>query len=526
MFCDRHGRGPVVSAADQIQGPAIDPKPRTIKASAQDKPICVFGFILCIAALFINSARSEYDEKYRPQYHFSPKRGWIGDPDGLIFFKNEYHLFWWGHAVSKDLVHWKEMPYPMQGGRGDFHYFTGSVVVDKNNTAGFGKDSLVAIYTMHDSATSKEAQGISYSEDGIKFQFYNQNPVLDLHNDDFRDPHVFWFEPSKHWVMAITKPKEHKVGFYASNNLKKWNHLSDFGPDGDVSQVWEVPDLFELPLNGNSNTKKWVLTVGVGPNRVQYFVGKFNGREFIKEKAEKSTLWADYGADFYAARTWRNYDQPRDSRIVWMGWMGNWKYANAVPTGWGRGFESVPRQLSLKAFPYGIRLVQTPVEEIRSLRGTKTSFTDQKYNNFRKAGEFTPKRNVYEILMTLHLDDAKIAGINLLEGGGRKLQVGYNAETGMLFIDRSNCSDHFSDQKFNGSFPERMRAPLRLKSGQIKLNILIDESSVEVFANDGEVTLSATTFPDPKQTGISFFAKGGATIKKFEAWELTSIWNR
>lgn len=497
-----------------------------MKATPLYRPLRAISFIVGLCAIFTNLARSEYDEKYRPQYHFSPKRGWIGDPDGLVFFRNEYHLFWWGHAVSKDLVHWREMPYPMQGGRDDFKYYTGSVVVDKSNSSGFGKESMVAIYTMHDSASSKESQGISHSEDGVKFAFFKHNPVLDLHNDDFRDPQVFWFEESKQWIMAITKPKEQKVSFYASENLKKWKHLSDFGPAGNVSQVWEVPDLFELPLNGDPNNKKWVLTVGVGPNRVQYFIGKFNGREFIKDKAEGEPLWADYGADFYAARTWRNYDHPANPRIVWMGWMGNWKYANAVPTNWGKGFESVPRELALKTFSYGTRLVQRPAEELHSLRGAKTSFADQKYHKFRKLEEFAPKRNVYEILTTLQLDDAKVAGINLLVGEGRKLQIGYNADAKVLFIDRTNCTDQLSNKTFSQSFPERMQAPLPLKSGQIKLNILVDESSVEVFANDGEVTLSATTFPDRTQTGISFFAKGSATIKNFEAWELASIWNR
>ncbi|MBE7159111.1 MAG: glycoside hydrolase family 32 protein, partial [Rhodospirillales bacterium] len=238
------------------------------------------------------------DEKYRPQYHFRPQKGWIGDPDGLVKWKGNYHLFWWGHAVSRDLVHWKELSYPMKGGNG-FTYFSGSVIIDKNNTAGFGDSSMIAVYTEHKNDSVPEYQSISFSQDDSIFHYYQNNPVLDIGSNSFRDPQVFWYEPKRQWIMIVTNAQLHKESFYSSPDVKHWTHLSDFGPMGSYNSDWEVPDLFQLPVDGNFNQKKWVLSIGQGPNRMQYFLGDFDGTTFTPDaqtvaqnKRAEPALWA------------------------------------------------------------------------------------------------------------------------------------------------------------------------------------------------------------------------------------------
>lgn len=476
--------------------------------------------------LFAMPARAQYDEKYRPQYHFSPQKGWIGDPDGLVYYKKQYHLFWWGHAVSDDLVHWKEMPYPMQGGDGSFHYFSGSVVVDKNNTAGFGDSAMVAVYTMHKSDAVPESQALSYSNDGSIFQFYDKNPVLDIGSNSFRDPQVFWHSTTHRWIMAAARPHKHQASFYASPDLKKWEHLSDFGPAGSYGNDWEVPDLFQLPLDGNTKNKKWVLSIGEGPNKMQYFIGHFDGNSFTADDPNQPVLWADYGTDFYAARTWRNVDDSTSERTTWLGWMGNWSYAGVVPTKWGKGFESVPRDIALTSFKQGIRLVQKPVAELQMLRKDSLILSSKKIRGTQTITAFKPKRNVYELLLTLDCKKSATTGINLLVGEGRKLVIGYDAITQSLFIDRTNCTDFRSDSVFNKKFPTKIEAPLVLKKGMLKLHILVDQSSVELFANDGEITMSATTFPGEGQTGLQLFSDGNAILTNLKAWELSSIWKQ
>jgi len=244
--------------------------------------------ILLLLLLATPSLRADtaapYDEKYRPQYHFSPKQGWMGDPDGLIRYDGTYHLFWWGHAESKDLVFWKERPRPMRGDDGSFTYYTGSVVVDEEHSGGFTASTeppMVAIYTAHRKSDGLESQCLSISTNHTMFDYYHGNPVLDIRSKSFRDPDVFWHSPSQRWIMVVALPDERKVNFYASTNLKSWQYLSQFGPTGAHEQVWEVPNLFQLPLNGDTNDMKWVLICGMGPNKEQFFVGNFNGTNFV-----------------------------------------------------------------------------------------------------------------------------------------------------------------------------------------------------------------------------------------------------
>ena len=493
-----------------------------------------FGLALLSLTANVQPAQTQalYRETYRPQFHFSPQKGWIGDPDGLVKYKGTYHLFWWGHAVSEDLVHWKELPYPMQGGGDSFTYFSGSVVVDKANTAGFGDSSLVAVYTMHKTDDVPEAQALSYSNDGVNFHFYSKNPVLDIGSTSFRDPQVFWHTPTNRWIMAAALPHQHKVSFYASANLKQWQHLSDFGPMGAYSSDWEVPDLFQLPIDDDGNNKKWVLSIGQGPNRMQYFLGDFDGNKFTPDsqtiaqsKKSDPALWADYGTDFYAARTWRNIDDTAASRTTWLGWMGNWAYAGRVPTQWGKGFESVPRDIMLRTFDEGVRLVQTPVPELKMLRSKPVLIGKKTVRGTINLTEFAPVENAYELEVAINVNTSASCGVNLLCGDGRKLAVGYNPVNQELFIDRTHCTDFITDTLFNKHFSVVMKAPLSVKNGMLKLHILVDRSSVEVFADDGKVTMSCLTFPSEKQTGIQLFSDGGtATVSAIKAWKLSSIW--
>ena len=276
---------------------------------------------LALATVFGTTAAARddpvpYSETYRPQFHFSPKSGWIGDPDGLIHHRGKYHLFWWGHAESTDLVHWEEKPYPMKGGDGSFTYYTGSMIVDEFNTSGMGRDGkapLIAVYTANHRATQRQTQCLSASLDGESFQYFAGNPVLDIGSTAFRDPDVFWHEPTRRWIMAITLPVERKIHFYGSGDLKSWTFLSEFGPIGARDQVWEVPNILRLPLDGDGSKQKWVLVCGMGPNKAQFFVGDFDGSRFRIDPVQHAFLttgaglpgevFADFEAPDYAGWT-------------------------------------------------------------------------------------------------------------------------------------------------------------------------------------------------------------------------------
>ena len=266
----------------------------------------------CLSFAAVRTARAAYTEEYRPQYHFSPASGWIGDPDGLVRYNNIYHLFWWGHAISSDLVYWSQLPYPMLGGDGTFQYYSGSVAVDTQNTSGFGSKAnppMVAVYTANNNLTGLQTQCLSYSTNAAYFYYYTNNPVLNLNSTSFRDPDVFWDVQQGKWIMAVALSNQHQVRFYASPNLKDWNYLSSFGPVGAQDADWEDPCLFQLPVNGNSKVMKWVLTVCKGPNKIQYFVGDFDGTNFILDPLTQSFLSKGTGAsgDVYADFDGPNY---------------------------------------------------------------------------------------------------------------------------------------------------------------------------------------------------------------------------
>jgi fructan beta-fructosidase len=496
-------------------------------------------------------AGPNYRERFRPQFHFTPAVNWMNDPNGLVYYDGEYHLFFqfnplgakwghmsWGHAVSTDLVRWEHLPVAIPEADGVMA-FSGSAVVDWNNTSGFGRDGkppLVAIYTGH--RETNQSQLLAYSNDrGRTWTGYAGNPVLDIGRKDFRDPKVFWHGPQQRWVMVLALPDEHKVRFYASPDLKRWQHLSDFGPAAAVGGIWECPDLFELPVEGDPKRSRWVLIVSLNPGAIaggsgmQYFVGHFDGKAFTAESPAKGTtstgmladsvLWADYGKDFYAAVSFS--DVPRDDgRRLWLGWMNNWQYAEDIPTTPWRSAQSLPRTLALRKTSQGLRLVQQPVRELQQLRGARATLAPQPIEE--GATMLAPHGiagTALEIVAEFDVGTAAELGLKVRASGHEETVIGIDPRAGRLFVDRTRSGQLGFHREFSG----RHTAPLRPENGRVKLHVFVDWSSVEVFAANGEVVLTEQIFPAPESDGVALYARGGAArLVSFESWPLDSIW--
>ncbi len=641
-----------------------------------------------------------YGETWRPQFHFTPPMNWMNDPNGLVYYDGEYHLFYqynpfdnrwghisWGHAVSTDLVHWQHLLVAIPEEDGVMAW-SGSAVIDEANTSGFGEDGvppMVAIYTGYEEETGNQTQNLAYSNDrGRSWTKYDGNPVLDAEANDFRDPKVFWYEPDGRWVMVVMLPQERKVSFYGSPDLKAWTHLSDYGPAGATGGIWEVPDFFELPVDGNPDNKKWVLQVNIGGGTLygglgaQYFVGEFDGETFTADgdparfaapagdlvanfegndygdwevtgtafgegpargaledqqqvgnflgggfansfsggDASQGTItsppfeitrdhlnllvgggahagetavnllvggevvrtatgeqgewldwhswnvmefrgqearveivdrqseswghisvdhivqsdtraeslkararWVDYGKDFYAAISWANLPQADDGQ-VWLGWMSNWQYAQDVPTYLWKSAQSVPRALSLETNDGEVRLVQTPVEELETLRGEHQHVENRP---LRAGSVFSPDLTgeTLEIVAEFELGDASEVGLKVRTGEREETLVGYDVEKAEMFVDRrrSGVTD------FSDSFAGVHRGPLPARQGHIKLRALVDASSVEVFGNDGYTVITDLIFPRDDSRGLEVYAQGGdARLVSLDVWALDSAW--
>lgn len=504
-------------------------------------------FALVIALVSVSLAQSNYDEPWRPQFHFTPEKNFMNDPNGMVFYKGEYHLFYqhnpfgnkwghmsWGHAVSRDLIRWEHLPVALAEENGEM-IFSGSAVVDWNNTSGLCKQAsprdrscLIAIYTGH--TEKKQVQNIAVSNDrGRTWTKYKGNPVLDIGYKDFRDPKVFWHAPTRRWVMAVSLSTEKKVRFYASRDLKKWTALSDFGPAGVREGLWECPDLFELPVEGSPRLRKWVLIVNVNPggpaggSGVQYFVGNFDGRRFTNDNPPDKILYADHGKDFYAAVSWS--DIPRaDGRRIWMGWMMNWEYANDDPSEIWRGAMSLPRTLALKKLADGIRLVQKPIVSTRLTRPEKQQLSGE---GVAAINSFLPRTfaggDALDIEAVFEVGQATEFGLKVRMGRNEETVIGYDVKKQQLFIDRSRSGR----VDFKSTFAGRHAAPLKPAGNKISLDIFIDRSSVEVFGNDGEVAITDRIFPRPQSQGIELYEKGGkANVVGFSVEKVKSVWTR
>ena len=466
-------------------------------------------------------------EKFRPTYHFSPLYGWMNDPNGMVYKDGEYHLFYqynpygskwgnmnWGHAISKDLINWEHRPVAIApDALGTI--FSGSAVVDHNNTAGFGAGAIIAIYTQN---SDRQVQSIAYSTDnGRTFTKYENNPVLVSEARDFRDPKVFWYEATKRWIMVLAVGQEMQI--FSSPNLKDWAFESSFGEGyGAHGNVWECPDLFELPVEG-TNEKKWVLlcSLGDGPfgdSATQYFIGSFDGKKFSCDNQPNVTKWMDWGKDHYATVTWSNAPA---GRAIALAWMSNWQYANDVPTRQYRSANSVPRDLSLYTSEGETYVKVTPSPELLKLRdkgSKKRAFkVDRTYNLDKLLND---NSGTYEIEMTIKNKDADVIGFQLFNSKGEEVEMYYNLAEKTFTMDRTKSGE----VTFSKDFPAVTVAPVE-GGNEMKLRLFVDKSSIEAFGNDGRFAMTNLVFPSEPYNRISFYAKGGScNVTSFTVYKL------
>jgi fructan beta-fructosidase len=478
------------------------------------------------------------DEEHRPKVHFSPKAHWVNDPNGMVYNKGVYHLFYqhhpyssvwgpmhWGHATSRDMINWKHEAiaiYPDSLGT----IFSGSAVVDKNNTSGFGKNGqapLVAIFTQHSMEGEKagrndyQNQSIAYSnDDGKTWIKYEGNPVLKNPGIvDFRDPKVMWYEPQKKWVMTLAT--KDRITFYSSADLKNWVKESEFGATvGAHGGVWECPDLFTLDDNGK---KVWVLIVNInpgGPNKgsaTQYFIGDFDGNKFIPYTTD--IKWIDYGPDEYAGITWSN----TGNRKIFLGWMSNWMYANVVPTETWRNAMTIPRELKLKHVVDEILIASQPIQELSKIQSKPFIISNVKINNSidvaARLGKVT-----FPCRINLSLEEIKDFSLVVSNDMGEELVMGFDKKQNNYFIDRTKSGKTDFQKEFAG----RHAAPRFTNNGKMNISLLIDVSSVELFADDGLTVMTAIFFPNKPYNQIHIESPDNILIKKIEYINLKSIW--
>jgi fructan beta-fructosidase len=471
------------------------------------------------------------EERYRPRYHFSPRQNWTNDPNGLVYYDGEYHLFYqynpygdtwghmsWGHAVSRDLLRWEQLPvaieeYPDPLTGDSTMIFSGTVAVDKNNSSGLcaDKECLVAIYTSHvhkNGQGKAQHQSLAFSNDkGRTWTRYDKNPILDIQRKDFRDPKVFWYEPQQKWVMILVIPDQFKAQFYESKNLTQWKLMSEFGPMGDTLKIWECPDIYELPVE-NTDQKKWVLSLSnshpQGPKFVgmQYFVGQFDGSKFIADNPGQQPLYVNYGKDFYAGIVYNNIPK-ENSQTIMLGWANNWAYGNQIPTSPWRSAMSIPRVLTLKETADGNRLYQKPISFMTSIRGKELNPKDLSGNQL-------------ELEIEIDVAGAEEAGVKVLKSGEEETVIGYDAVKEELFLDRTRSGN----VDFHPDFSSIERVKLKPVDGKIKLQIFIDHSIIEIFANEGEQSITDQVFPLKDDAKVELYFKDGAPSVNMKAWEI------
>ena len=441
-------------------------------------------------------------EQYRPLYHHTPAYGWMNDPNGMFFKDGVWHLYFqhnpygsqwenmtWGHSTSTDLIHWTFQGDPVQPDAWG-SIFSGSSVVDKNNTAGFGENAIVALYT---SAGENQTQSMAYSTDnGKTFTKYDGNPIITSNVPDFRDPHMFWNEDIKKWNMILAAGQQ--MNIYSSDNLKDWKFESSFGAEyGSHGGVWECPDLMKMKVRG-TDKEKWMLVCNINPggpsggSATQYFVGDFDGHKFTCESKPEVTKWMDYGKDHYATVT---FDNAPNGRHVALAWMSNWQYANQVPTLQYRSANSIPRDLGLFEYKGNTYCSVTPSEEITAARSKKPS---------KSLSE------ACEMVVNLKGD----ATITLSNSKGEKVVMTYKAKDETFSMDRTQSGK----ADFSSDFAAITTAPVYGKMN--KLRIFIDKSSIEVFDNDGKMAMTNLVFPTKPYDKVTIKGK----TKKYAVYKL------
>ncbi|GAA4478261.1 glycoside hydrolase family 32 protein [Gluconacetobacter asukensis] len=499
---------------------------------------------------------ASYAENHRPQFHFSPPAHWMNDPNGLVYFDGEYHLFYqhnpraslwgpmhWGHAVSRDLMHWQNLPVAFAPDE-DGEAWSGSIVVDESNSSGLGTNGIppmVALYTAHNRAfqaagkAQPEQQNLAYSLDrGRTWHKYAGNPVLPNPGDqkNFRDPKVAWHAASHQWVMTLAEGDH--TAFYGSPDLKNWHSLSQFGQGlGAHGGVWECPDLFALIVPESGETK-WVLLQSLnagapnGGSGAQYFVGDFDGTHFTPDSRfaadvrKQGAMWLDWGRDNYAVISWAGVPAT-DGRRIAIGWMANWDYARQVPTEQWRGAMTVPRTLTLHRLATGYRLFAAPVQELATLHGAPQTLPAHTIDGTLKLD--IPPATVSQSDLQLHFDRPTGPvrfGLVFSNARGEELRVGYDGTTGRYFSDRRKAADPAFSPKFA---PRIDTAPRTATHQPITLRLLMDAASMELFADSGQTVMTETIFPSERFDRVALFSEGGSVrFKGGTLYPMRGIW--
>ena len=493
---------------------------------------------------------------YRPEYHHTPLYGWMNDANGLVYKDGEYHLYFqynpygskwgnmhWGHSVSKDLVHWEHLnPAIARDTLG--HIFSGSTVIDKNNSAGYGKDAMIAFYT---SASDEhgQIQCMAYSNDnGRTYTKYEKNPILTPFDGlkDFRDPKVFWYEPAQKWYMIVSADKN--MRFYSSTDLKQWEYLSQFGEGYGVQpNQFECPDFIQLPVDGNKDNMKWVMIVNINPgcpfggSATEYFIGDFDGKEFKCDTDKSVTKWLDFGKDHYATVCFSN----TGDRIIAVPWMSNWQYANVTPIRQYRGANALPRELSLYTKNGEIYMAANVVKETEALRKSTRNIESISVEGETVIDSITDGLNSgVELEMDIVPGKAQTVGFDIMNAKGEKTKIYLDLKSGRAVMDRTEsgliafgekAEPHFKENhdrrktesiNYINDFALGTWAPLSLCEGKsYHLNVFVDKCSVELFVDGGRIAMTNLVFPTEVYNSLRFYTEGGkAEVKNLSIHKL------
>lgn len=454
-------------------------------------------------------------EKFRPLYHHTPAYGWMNDPNGMFYLDGTWHLYFqhnpygstwgnmtWGHSTSTDLVHWQYEGTPILP---DAHgtIFSGSCVIDTDNTAGFGAGAVVAFYTSAKSTPwgDSQSQSLAYSTDGGRtFTKYAGNPVLTSTKPDFRDPKVFWYAPGQHWVMILAGGQEMEI--YSSTDLKQWKYESSFGlRQGAHGGVWECPDLVELPVEG-TREKRWVLICNINPggpfggNAAQYFVGTFDGRKFTNDSPTQ-TKWMDWGKDHYATVTFSNAP---GGRVVALGWMSNWQYQGVLPTLQYRGANTIARDLSLYRDGGELLLRCAPAPEMDTARAETRDFPSFRVSDrYEVSPLLDGNRGAFEVELELENDGAERILLSLSNAKGERVNMHYDVARRQFVMERSESGL----TSFSPDFPAMTVAPVT-DTDRLRLRLFVDRSSVEAFGDGGKFVMTNRVFPSEPYNTLTF----------------------
>jgi len=523
---------------------------------------------LAVCCLFFNSCKDQNsdetseeitqtegeensDEAYRPNFHFTPEKNWMNDPNGMFYLDGTYHLYFqhypddnvwgpmhWGHATSKDMITWEEQEialFPDEKG----YIFSGSAVVDKDNTSGFGEDGktpVVAIFTYHEPKGAEkgekdyQSQAIAYSLDkGMTWTKYKGNPVLPNPGiENFRDPKVSWDKEHKQWLMALATTE--KTLFYTSQDLKEWKKVSEFGQgNGAHDGVWECPDFFPMQVEGTGETK-WVLIQSLNPggynggSGTQYFVGDFDGTTFTPEEnmtnlEEKHDYWIDFGRDNYAGVTWANVPE-EDGRKLFLGWMSNWLYAQEVPTETWRSAMTIARELKLIKEDGQYLVTSQPVEELQKFRGEvvkKSALSANKDLVLIDTSAFDLSKAEVKFSIS-GLEENGNYHLTLSNEQGEIFVVNYDHSKQKFSLDRSKAGINDFSDKFSGT---PSTAPRITASNSMEVHMLLDKTSMELFIDNGKTVITEIFFSEkPWDTFSIGSEEKDFMVDSFEAYEL------